>query len=293
MDTSQQLRTAYEAAKAGDRPRARQLVKEILKVEPNNDAAWYLNAKIAETRQMSIHCLEKVLEINPSHARASQDLERFKSESSVSQKPMGVSLHSHTRQGNPNKQQSKRVPIWVGIIVAGFAGIFAIACFASLVLAGALWPSAQPSNPITTQPLVLSTPTSDCMCALATGYLDKTFSRVDAIYTQILNIESAYEDGSLLQLNFVAFSSEAKTIYKEQLTESPPSCLQAFQNKTVSLLWNWQQTMEYAAGGQYDAADLFIQGFMDDFSALESEGERLLQEELNGCIMDPDSGPNL
>jgi hypothetical protein len=51
--------------------------------------------------------------------------------------------------------------------------------------------------------------------------------------------------------------------------------------------------MEYVAGGQYGAADLFIQGFMDDFTALESEGERLLQEELNGCIMDPNSGPNL
>ena len=29
---------------------------------------------------------------------------------------------------------------------------------------------------------------------------------------------------------------------------------------------------------------------MDDVSALESEGDRLLQEELNGCIIDPNSG---
>ena len=67
MDASQQLRTAYETAKSGDRPKARQLVKEVLEVEPKNDAAWYLYAKIAGDRQKSIDCLEKVLEINPSH----------------------------------------------------------------------------------------------------------------------------------------------------------------------------------------------------------------------------------
>ena len=168
--------------------------------------------------------------------------------------------------------------MWIWTIVAGFAGITAIACFGSIVLASTLWPGAKPSSPISAQPPIFSTPTSNCTCTRATGYLDKTFSRFDSI---------------LSQLNFAAFSSEAKTIYKEQLTESPLSCLHAFQNKTISLLWNWQQTMEYAADGQYDAVELFIQGFLDDFSALESEGERLLEEELNACMMDPDSGPNL
>ena len=226
MDTSQQLRTAYEAA-----------------------------------------------------TRASQDLERFKSESTASPNQRLLNLYSHSGQGNPNRQQPKRALLWVWVIVAAFAGITVIACFGSIVLAGAFWPSPQPSSSITAQPFVLSTPTSDCTCALATGYLDKTFSRFDSISTQIVNIESASEDGSLLQLNFAAYSSEAKAIYREQLGETPPSCLQAYQNKTVSLLWNWQQTMEYAAGGQYDAVELFIQGFLDDFSALESEGERLLKKE--------------
>lgn len=293
MDTSQQLRTAYEIAKSGDRPKARQIVKEVLKAEPDNEAAWYLYAKIAETRQMSIHCLEKVLEINPSHARASQDLERFKGASSVSPPPQEHNLPANTGQRTPNKQRSMRLPVWILVMVTGFVSLVVIICIGYFVFAGALLPGAQPSNPVTAQPLAVSTPTSDCSCARATGYLDKTFSRVDAISTQIMNIESAYEDGSLLQLNFAAFSSEAKTIYKEQLGESPPACLQAFQNKTVSLLWNWQQTMEYVANGQYGAADLFVQGFMDDFIALENEGERLLQEELNGCIVDPNSGPNL
>lgn len=293
MDTSQRLRTAYEAAKAGDRSRARQVVKEILKVEPNNDSAWYLYAKIAENRQISIHCLEKVLEINPSHARASQDLKRLRDEGLVSPDPQEHNLHSQAGQRTSDQQRSKKLPIWIWVIVAGFIGIVAIACLGYFALAGALLPGAQSSSPITAQPLVFPTPTSDCTCTRATSYLDKTFSRIDSISAQILSIESAYDDDDWYRLNFAAFSSEAKSIYKEQLTESPPSCLQAFQNKTISLLWNWQQTMEYAAGGQYDAADLFIQGFMDDFSALESEGERLLNEELNGCIMEPNSGPNL
>jgi tetratricopeptide (TPR) repeat protein len=294
MDTTQQLQTAYETAKAGDRPSARQLVKEVIKAEPNNDAAWYLYAKIAETRQASIQCLEKVLEINPSHARARQDLVRFKGQDFTPPTPQVHNLNSQARQRTTNEQRSKGLPVWLWIVVAGFVGIASIACLGYFVLAGALLPGAQPSSPITTgRPLILSTPTSDCTCARATKYLDSTFARFDSISAQILSIANAYDEADWYRLNFTVFSSEAKIIYKEQLAELPPNCLQAFQSKTVSLLWNWQQTMEYAASGQYDAADLFIQGFMDDFSALENEGERLLQEELNGCIMDPNSGPSL
>ena len=292
MDISRHLQTAYETAKAGNRPRARQLVKEVLEVEPNNDAAWYLYAKIAGDRQKSIYCLEKVLEINPSHARASQDLERLKFEGTASPNLQGQNSHAKAGTGTFDKKRSVRFPGWMWIIVAGFASIVAVACLGYFVF-GALLSQPQTSSPTTAQPLVFSTPTSDCTCAQATNYLENTFSRVDIISLQIIGIESAYEEGTLFELNFAAFSSEAKTIYKEQLGEVPPSCLQAFQNKTISLLWNWQQTMEYAATGQYGAADIFIQGFLDDFSALESEGERLLREELNGCIMDPNSGPNL
>ena len=294
MDTSQQLQTAYETAKAGDRSSARQLVKEVIKAEPNNEAAWYLYAKIAETRQISIQSLEKVLEINPSHARARQDLDRLKVQDFTPYARQVHNLNSQAKQRTTEKQQPKGPPVWLWIAIAGFVGIATITCLGYLVLTGALLPGKGPSSPVTTaRPLILSTPTSDCTCARATMYLDNTFARFDSISAQILSIANAYDETDWYRLNFTVFSSEAKIIYKEQLAESPPSCLQAFQSKTVSLLWNWQQTMEYAASGQYDAADLFIQGFMDDFSALENEGERLLQEELNGCIMEPNSGPNL
>jgi tetratricopeptide (TPR) repeat protein len=293
MDVNQQLQTAYEIAKAGDRPKARQLVKEVLEVEPTNDSAWYLYAKIAGDRQKSIYCLEKVLEINPSHARARQDLERLKIKGTTSPNPQELDLHTQVGTDTPNKKNPTRLPGWLWIVVAGFASIAVIACFGYILFANMPVPPPQPSTPNTEQPLVFSTPTSDCTCNQATAYLENTFARVDAISAQIISIENAFEDGTIFELNFAVFSSEAKAIYKEQLAEVPPSCLQAFQNKTVSLLWNWQQTMEYAATGQYNAADLFIQGFLDDFSALESEGKRLLEEELNGCIIDPGSGPNL
>jgi len=287
MDTSQQLQRAYEAAKAGDRPGARHLVKEVLEVEPNNEEAWYLYARIAGDRQKSIQCLEKVLEINPSHTRARQDLERLSPDSPKQNFP------SSSGQKAPQKIRSTKLPGWVWITAAGFTCIVAVACFGYILFAGALKPSVQPSIPNTRQPLAVSTPTNDCTCSRATTYLGKTFARVDTISAQITSIQSAYADETIWQLNFNAYSSEAKAIYKEQIAETPPACLEALQNKTVSLFWNWQQSMEYAANGQYDAVDVFFQSFMDDVSALESEGDRLLQEELNGCIMDPDSGPNL
>jgi tetratricopeptide (TPR) repeat protein len=293
MDVSQQLQTAYEIAKSGDRPKARQLVKEVLEVEPKNDAAWYLYAKIAGDRQKSIDCLEKVLEINPSHTRARQDLERLKLKGTTFPNPKEHDLRTKSGAETSNKKRSTRLPGWLWAIIAGFSCTAVVACLGFIVFSNTLLPHSQPSISNTEQPLVFSTPTNDCTCFQATSYLENTFARVDKISAQIISIESAFEDSTMFELNFAVFSSEAKAIYKEQLAEVPPSCLQAFQNKTVSLLWNWQQTMEYAATGQYNAADLFIQGFLDDFSALESEGKRLLEEELNGCIMDPGSGPNL
>ena len=288
MDTAQQLRTAYETAKAGDRPRARQLVQEVLQAEPRNDAAWYLYAKIAGDRQKSIYCLKKVLEINPSHERARQDLERLSSGVANQNPP------TPSEQQTPEKQPSKKLPGWVWGIGVGIVGTVVVACLGYIFFASALQPGPQsPSISNTEPPPVLSTPTNDCTCSLATGYLDETFTRIDIISAQITHIENAYADGTLWQLDYITYSSQAKNMYKEQIAGTPPSCLTAIQNKTVSLLWNWQQTMEYAANGQYDAVDAFIQGFVDDVSALESEGERLLQEELNGCYMDPNSGPNL
>ena len=286
MDTSQQLQRAYEAAKAGDRPGARRMVKDILEIEPNNEAAWYFYARIAGDRQKSIECLEKVLEINPSHERAQQDLERLSQGS-----PKRISP-SQSGQKSTQKQRATKLPAWIWMLGAGLSCII-VACFSYIVFAGALQPPSQPSIPNTQQPLVISTPTNDCTCTRATEYLEKTFARVDIISAQIISIENAYNDGTLWEFNFTAYSSEAKTIYREQIAESPPFCLEALQNKTVSLFWNWQQSMEYAANGQYDAVDVFFQGFMDDVSALESEGARLLQEELNGCIIDPDAGPNI
>ena len=71
MDTSQQLRTAYEAAKAGNRPRARQIVKEILKVEPNNDTAWYLYAELQKPDRFPSIALRKYWKsIPPMHSLA-------------------------------------------------------------------------------------------------------------------------------------------------------------------------------------------------------------------------------
>ena len=234
MDTSQQLQTAYETAKAGDRPSARQMVKEVLKAEPKNDAAWYLYAKIAETRQISVQCLEKVLEINPSHARARQDLERFKGKDFTPPTSQASNLNAQAKQRISNEQRSKSSPIWLWIVVAGFVGIAVIACLGYFMLAGTLLPGMQPSSPVTAQPLVLSTPTSDCTCARATSYLDSTFSRFDSISSQIMSIESATSEAEWYRLNFTIFSSEAKTIYKEQLTETPLG--QSHQNKVEAVI---------------------------------------------------------
>ena len=79
-ETKRQIQVAYEAAKKGDRPFARQILQDIVmsdRQSPDMESAWYLYARIAENREEAIYCLQKVLELNPGNERARRELEQL------------------------------------------------------------------------------------------------------------------------------------------------------------------------------------------------------------------------
>ncbi len=63
--------------KSGDKNRARQLLREILKNEPSADA-WYLAAYVATNDQQRIKFLENALSEDPFHEHAAVALEKIK-----------------------------------------------------------------------------------------------------------------------------------------------------------------------------------------------------------------------
>lgn len=68
------LSQAIAAIKAGDKVIGQYLLAEVLKAEPNNEAAWLWKASLSETPEQRRQCLEQVLAINPGNELARRGL---------------------------------------------------------------------------------------------------------------------------------------------------------------------------------------------------------------------------
>lgn len=66
---------AINLYKAGNKERARELLLEVVNMEPNNAEAWLGLAICTEDLEKKKEFLEKVIEINPSHSKAKQLLQ--------------------------------------------------------------------------------------------------------------------------------------------------------------------------------------------------------------------------
>lgn len=71
------LRDALEAAKSGNPDKARVMLAEHLRREPDNVPAWVLLSKLAKSPVQKAAFLRKVLDIDPDHAYARQALEEL------------------------------------------------------------------------------------------------------------------------------------------------------------------------------------------------------------------------
>ncbi len=71
------LRTGVEAARNGERVKARGLLQQVLEQDEVNELAWLWMASVVDTPRERRICLENVLELNPNNPRARQELERL------------------------------------------------------------------------------------------------------------------------------------------------------------------------------------------------------------------------
>ncbi len=76
-ESSQLLKTAVQAAKAGDREKAHQLLLQIVEQDETNETAWLWLSGTVQTREDRQICLENVLAINPNNEIAKKGLQKL------------------------------------------------------------------------------------------------------------------------------------------------------------------------------------------------------------------------
>jgi hypothetical protein len=68
------LRQAQAALTTFDRPRAHQILTEVIQIDPNNEDAWGLLSNVVADPRDKRQCLERVLQINPTNVSAQKAL---------------------------------------------------------------------------------------------------------------------------------------------------------------------------------------------------------------------------
>lgn len=74
---NEKLQEAVALYKKGDKAQAMKLLAEIVRQEPNNSVAWYGLALCVDESDKKIYCLKKVLNLDPTHKKAQQLLEKL------------------------------------------------------------------------------------------------------------------------------------------------------------------------------------------------------------------------
>jgi hypothetical protein len=139
MNFSEQIKIAYEATERGDKSFARQILEEVLSSDADIEPAWYLYAHIATNREDAVHSLKQVLELNPSHIRARQELDRLQqphySRWSLTQSKVSPFSPQDSAKSKPLSNTPKITSISTrSIILWGLGGL---ACF--LLIFGSLF----------------------------------------------------------------------------------------------------------------------------------------------------------
>jgi uncharacterized protein YvpB len=112
MEQQDAVMQANQAARDGDFERARKLITAVLDVEPDNAEAWLVMARVSRTRQGSIDCLERVLQLVPDHQLAAHMLADLKSD------PEKVKAHKeedHLDDPSSHPANHKRTWLWGGV----------------------------------------------------------------------------------------------------------------------------------------------------------------------------------
>lgn len=140
--SSEKLNQAVSLIKAGNKPAALPILKEIVQAEPNNEMAWLWLYSCVSTTPQKTYCLQQALKINPNNENARLALEKLSTQAPqrltpgqvpnpkpADEKPL-VSKESASAASKV-KTKSKR-NLWA----VGGITIFLLCCISGVVLGG-------------------------------------------------------------------------------------------------------------------------------------------------------------
>lgn len=102
--SSETIQRALELLKAGDKATAQSILIPILKVEPNNAEAWYLLAFTLPDQERRLECFNEVLRIDPNNQAAKKQIARL-----TTPQPAAGMAHVQPAAYNPSSQPARPV----------------------------------------------------------------------------------------------------------------------------------------------------------------------------------------
>jgi twitching motility two-component system response regulator PilG len=110
------LQAGVAAARADDKPRARELLRKVIDEDTENEMAWLWLASVAAAPAEAVVCLEHVLEINPNNERARAGIERYRSHFPGSEAPEAPELPVEAEADAPVEEQPAGPPRTVLVV---------------------------------------------------------------------------------------------------------------------------------------------------------------------------------
>lgn len=158
MDAKDLLSRGVQAARDGERQRAREFIGRAVQMDPELVQGWWALAHLLEDEKQQIYCLKQVLRIEPAHTKAraklaavtakpepapgpAQSAPRIESErgsaARQASRPESAPALSEEQSEAAAKRSSTPKGVWIGVIAA--LGVFLVGvAFTFLIVAGVL-----------------------------------------------------------------------------------------------------------------------------------------------------------
>lgn len=121
MSTQNTIQAAIEAAKAGDKAAARNILTNVIRREPTNARAWFLLSQVVEAKHQQIYCLEQVLAIDPNNQQVKARIQALTEH--IDQQPVVVQVQPPAPPAKPSRRWLVPVLAVIAVLVVG--GLFA------------------------------------------------------------------------------------------------------------------------------------------------------------------------
>lgn len=165
----EKLTQAIQLIKAGNKPAAIPLLREVLQANPRDENAWLWLFACVEQAEQKKFCLQKALEINPGNQGAQQALNKLLAPPPLPSQPVipaKTTLPQTGSQSVPSPKVSKSAPNrFPWILTAGTAALLIVACLTVVFLVtqgggtSAIAASLPFLSTVTPTPTVTHTPT--------------------------------------------------------------------------------------------------------------------------------------